>query len=49
MVRKGDKVKTWISGQVGTVKKILENGRIIVVFRGSKVEYELDPAMVKLP
>lgn len=47
-MKKGDKVKTWISTQIGTVKKVLGNGRVVVVFKGSKVEYELDPAMVKL-
>ncbi len=47
-MKKGDKVKTWVSAQIGTVKKVLSNGRIIVVFKGSKVEHELDPAMVKL-
>lgn len=47
-MKKGDKVKTWGSTQIGTIKKVLSNGRIIVVFKGSKIEYELDPAMVKL-
>lgn len=47
-MKKGDRVKTWVSTQIGTVKKVLSNGRIVVVFKGSKVEYELDPAMVKL-
>jgi hypothetical protein len=47
-MKKGDKVMTWISYEVGKVKKVLSNGRVVVVFKGSKVEYELDPAMVKL-
>lgn len=47
-MKKGDKVKARISTQIGTVKKVLSNGRVIVVFKGSKVEYELDPGMVQL-
>ncbi len=46
-MKKGDKVMTWTSYEVGKVKKILKNGRIVVVFKGSKVEHELDPIMVK--
>ena len=38
-MKKGDKVKTWVSTQIGTVKKVLSNGRVVVVFKGSKVEY----------
>ena len=33
-MKKGDKVKTWISTQIGTVKKVLGNGRVVVVFKG---------------
>lgn len=29
-------------------QRVLSNGRVVVVFKGSKVEYELDPFMVKL-
>lgn len=47
-MRKGDKVKTWVSDKIGTVKEVLENGRVIVKFKGDKVEYSLESNMVKL-
>lgn len=47
-MRKGDKVKTWASDKIGTVKEVLENGRVIVKFKGDKVEYSLESRMVKL-
>jgi len=46
-MKKGDKVRTWSSTQIGTIKKINPDGTVDVKYKGSNVIDQLPKSMCK--